>query len=37
MSDLKIRKIPFRFDDVEFIWNPANPAFSVYMNNISAR
>lgn len=35
MSDLKIRKIPFRFDDVEFIWNPANPAFSVYMNKIS--
>lgn len=35
MSDLKIRKIPFRFDDVDFIWNPANRTFSVYMNKIS--
>ncbi len=35
MSDLKIRKIPFKFDDVDFIWNPDNRAFSVYMNKIS--
>ncbi len=35
MGNLKIRKIPFRFDDVDFIWNPENRAFSVYMNKIS--
>ena len=35
MSDLKIRKIPFRFDDVDFLWNPENRTFSVYMNKIS--
>lgn len=36
MSQLKIRRIPFRFDQpVDFIWNPANPQFSIYMNKIS--
>ena len=35
MSDLKIRKIPFEFDGVEFIWNPSNPAFSLMINQIS--
>lgn len=35
MSDLKIRRIDWNFDGVEFIWNPENPAFSVMMNSIS--
>ncbi len=36
MTDLKIRKIPFDFsDDVPFIWNPANPEFSVTCNAVS--
>lgn len=35
MSDLHVRRIPFEFDGVDFIWNPENPAFSVMMNSIS--
>ena len=35
MTDLKIRRIPFSFDDVPFIWNPANPGFSIAMNKLS--
>jgi hypothetical protein len=35
MSDLQIRHIPFEFDDVPFIWNPEQPAFSAMMNMIS--
>ncbi len=35
MSDLKVRRMPFDFEGVEFIWNPSNPAFSVMMNTIS--
>lgn len=35
MSILKVRKIHFEFDSVEFIWNPSNPAFSVSMNLVS--
>jgi predicted metal-dependent hydrolase len=35
MTDLQIRRIPFRFEGVDFIWNPHNPAFSVMMNTIS--
>ncbi|RVT90281.1 metal-dependent hydrolase [Sphingomonas crocodyli] len=35
MTDLKLRKIPFVFDDVAFIWNPQDPGFSVMMNKIS--
>ena len=35
MSDLKLRKIPFAFDDAAFIWNPVDPGFSVMMNKIS--
>lgn len=35
MSELKIRQIPFQFDDVPFIWNPEQPAFSAMMNMIS--
>lgn len=37
MTDLEIRRIRFDFDDapVPFNWNPANPAFSTYMNMVS--
>jgi predicted metal-dependent hydrolase len=35
MSDLKIRKIGFRFQDTDFIWNPENPFFSILMNKIT--
>jgi predicted metal-dependent hydrolase len=35
MSNLEVRKIPFDFDGAEFIWNPANPAFSIMMNQIT--
>lgn len=35
MSELQIRRIPFEFDDIDFIWNPQQPAFSVMMNMIS--
>jgi predicted metal-dependent hydrolase len=35
VSNLKIRRIPFTFDGVDFIWNPHNPAFSIMMNKVS--
>jgi hypothetical protein len=35
MSNLQIRRIPFDFEGVDFIWNPDHPAFSMMMNNIS--
>lgn len=35
MTDLKIRRIPFSFDGVAFIWNPENPGFSIAMNTLS--
>ncbi|MBM3595336.1 MAG: metal-dependent hydrolase [Alphaproteobacteria bacterium] len=35
MTNLVIRKLPFEFEGVEFIWNPANPAFAVMMNAIT--
>ena len=35
MTDLKIRRIPFSFEGVPFIWNPANPGFSIAMNKLS--
>lgn len=35
VSNLKIRRIPFQFDGVDFIWNPHNPAFSIMMNKVS--
>ena len=34
-SDLTIRKIPFDFTDVAFMWNPSMPDFSVQMNALS--
>jgi hypothetical protein len=31
MSDLKIRRIPFSFDEtVPFQWHPTNPKFGLY-------
>ena len=35
MSDLVVRHIPFTFDGVEFLWNRANPEFSVFINALS--
>ncbi len=35
MSDLVLRRIPFNFDDVEFVWNPGNPTFSMMMNAVT--
>lgn len=35
MSDLKLRRIPFTFEGVDFIWNRDNPVFSILMNKIS--
>lgn len=35
MTDLKIRRIPFSFEDVPFLWNPENPGFSIAMNKLS--
>jgi predicted metal-dependent hydrolase len=35
MNDLKIRRIPFNFDGVEFVWNPEEPAFAIAMNKVS--
>jgi predicted metal-dependent hydrolase len=35
MSSLKVRKLPFEFEGVDFIWNPKNPGFSMLMNQIS--
>lgn len=35
MTDLILRRIPFHFDGVDFLWNPSNPAFSIMMNSIT--
>ena len=35
MTELHVRKPPFAFDDVAFLWNPSNPAFSVAMDAMS--
>lgn len=35
MAGLTVRKLPFEFEDVEFIWNPDNPRFSIDMNKLS--
>ena len=33
MTDLVVRKIPFEFDaTVPFLWQPANPSFSIFCN-----
>jgi hypothetical protein len=35
MSELKIRRIPFELEGVDFIWNPDDPVFSIWSNKIS--
>lgn len=35
MNDLVLRKIPFNFDGVEFMWNPENPAFAITLNTVT--
>lgn len=35
MPELKLRKIPFDFEGVEFLWNPEQLAVSTLMNQIS--
>ena len=35
MGSLTIRKIPFDFEGVDFLWNPANPAWSAQVNDLS--
>jgi predicted metal-dependent hydrolase len=35
MSDLVLRRPPFRYDGVDFLWNADNPAFSVLANSVS--
>jgi len=35
MSGLKVRRIPWEFEGVDFLWNPQMPAFSVMLNTIS--
>ena len=35
MSKLVVRKIPFEFDDVAFLWNPEHPEFSTGINFLS--
>ena len=32
-----MRRIPFNFDNVEFLWKPDDPAFSVMMNSVTFR
>ena len=35
MSYMTLRKIPFDLEGTDFLWNPANPAASILMNQIS--
>jgi predicted metal-dependent hydrolase len=35
MHDLKIRRIPFNFEGVDFVWNQDDPAFAITMNKVS--
>ena len=35
MIDLMIRRIPFDFEGVDFVWNKANPGFAISMNKVS--
>lgn len=35
ITELTVRQIDFDLDETDFIWNPANPAFSVLMNQIT--
>lgn len=35
MSNLEVRKIPFDFEGVPFVWNPEQPRFAILMNQVS--
>ncbi|MFK7894691.1 MAG: metal-dependent hydrolase [Myxococcota bacterium] len=35
MSNLEVRRIPFDFEDVPFMWNPEQPRFSMMMNQLT--
>lgn len=35
MSELKIRRLPFNFEGVDFVWNQDDPAFAITMNKVS--
>jgi len=35
MTNLQVRRLGFEFADVPFLWQPANPTFSVKMNALS--
>ena len=34
MIDLKVRRIPFDFEGVDFVWNKDDPAFAITMNKV---
>ena len=35
MIELKVRRIPFDFKGVDFVWNKNNPGFAITMNKVS--
>lgn len=35
MIDLKVRRLPFDFEGVDFVWNKHDPAFAITMNKVS--
>lgn len=35
MIDLKVRRLPFDFEGVDFVWNKQDPAFAITMNKVS--
>ena len=35
MSDLVVRRLPWDFTGVDFVWNDEDPAFAITMNKVS--
>ena len=35
MSDLTVRRLPWEFSNVDFVWNKDDPAFAITMNKVS--
>jgi predicted metal-dependent hydrolase len=35
MSDLVVRRLPWDFEGVDFVWNESDPAFAITMNKVS--
>jgi len=35
MSDLTVRRLPWNFEGVDFVWNRDDPAFAITMNKVS--